>query len=454
MRENSTAGRIKKSALAGYAIGSIGTGIFNTVPSLLLLFYMTDTLGLPPLLAATAVLIPKSWAIFTDPIMGAVSDRTRSRWGRRKPWLLLGAVLLSIGFAFLFRTPPFASDYSRFAWVLCNYAICATAYSIFAVPYVSMAAEMSHDAADRTVIMSWRMSLVIVGVLIGSAVAPALVQAFGGGRKGYGAMSLVMGAVTLAAMLVVVLKAAPAVSRVALQDRTSLAKELALVIRDPLLQRLGAAFILQNIATSTSSAVLPYVATYLLERDQGFIGGLFLTLIGASLAAIPLWARIAGKIGKRRATMIAALCASTMALGFVFVHPGYPAWLLRVQFALVGVGFSGLQVLPFSMITDVIQHDGLARGGAREGVYSGVWTAIEKLGLALGPMVTAAVLAVGGYQQSQSGHSVQSHHALVAILITVSVIPSLLFGVSALIIARHPLSEAILAKLLKARMSS
>ncbi len=436
---------LSKKVLVGYAMGSIGTGIFNTVPSILLLFYMTDILGLRPIMAAAAVVVPKVLAVFTDPLMGALSDRTRSPWGRRSPWLLAGAILLSLSFVFLFRAPAFPDPMARFAWVLCIYAISATSYSVFAVPYVAMPAEMSDDPNERTRIMSWRMCFVVAGVLIGAAGAPAVVQALGSGAKGYGGMSLLLGAITGFAMLTAFF-ASRSVRQTAAQNGTpGFRAEAAKAIGDPILRHLTAAFIIQVVATSISGAAMPYVATHLLGKNAGFMGGLYLALVLTSFFCIPLWAAISARIGKRRAFVIGALISAGTAMSLVFVHPGYPSWLLIAQFVVSGFGFSGLQVLPFAMLTDVIQHDALMREGRREGLYTGLWTATEKVGLALGPLVTACALALGGYVGGAG--QAEPSAALAAILVSVSVVPAALFALSALIISRYPLTESRLAEI-------
>jgi Na+/melibiose symporter-like transporter len=173
----------------GFAIGSLGTGIYSITPSVLLLYFMTDTLGVSPSLAALAVALPKFWDVLTDPVMGVISDNTRTRWGRRRPYLLAGAISMSLSFVFLFSVPEFSTPTGSFAYVLVVYVVSATAYTIFAVPYISMPAEMSADPHERTVIMSYRMFFAMCGLLLGSVAAPLLVEWYGGGRQGYASMS-------------------------------------------------------------------------------------------------------------------------------------------------------------------------------------------------------------------------------------------------------------------------
>ena len=152
--------RLSRRVLLGYGIGSLGTGIYSSTPGVLLLFFMTDTLGIPASLAALGVSLPKLWDMLADPVVGGLSDRTRSRWGRRRPWLLGGSLLMLVSYIFLFTVPHFESMYASFLYVTGMFALSATAYAIFAVPYTAMAAEMSDSSQERVRIMAYRMTLV------------------------------------------------------------------------------------------------------------------------------------------------------------------------------------------------------------------------------------------------------------------------------------------------------
>ncbi len=148
---------IKLQSIVGYSVGSLGTGIYNSVPAVLLLYFMTDTLGIGAGLASLAIFLPKIWDVVTDPFMGWLSDNTRSKRGRRRPYLLVGAILMSVTFVFLFTVPDYETPFERFLYVLIVFTASATAYTVFAVPYITIPAEISDNHHERTKIMSWRM---------------------------------------------------------------------------------------------------------------------------------------------------------------------------------------------------------------------------------------------------------------------------------------------------------
>ena len=168
MTSAKAAAPLKWPLLAGYSTGSLGTGVYSTIPGVLLLYYMTDVLGVSSALGAIVLFFPKIWGVVTDPFIGRLSDATRSRMGRRRPWLLAGAIGLGLSFTLLFHAPASDNPMTGFWYVLVLYGLSAAAYSVFAVPYIAMPAEMSEDPGERSRVMAWRMTFVMAGVLVGA----------------------------------------------------------------------------------------------------------------------------------------------------------------------------------------------------------------------------------------------------------------------------------------------
>jgi Na+/melibiose symporter-like transporter len=173
----------------GYAMGSLATGAFGTVPGLLLLPYLTDTLGIAAGLAGSLVLLPKAWDVVVNPIAGRISDRTRTRWGARRPYLLGGGLSLAVLFALIFA--GFFERNAGAAWVTAVLHAHRDGVSPFSrCPYVAMPAEMTESYDERTRMMTWRVALLATAILISGAVAPIVRNAAGGGIPGYRAMGI------------------------------------------------------------------------------------------------------------------------------------------------------------------------------------------------------------------------------------------------------------------------
>jgi GPH family glycoside/pentoside/hexuronide:cation symporter len=194
--------RVRFPELLGYAVGSLGAGVYSTVPGILLLYYMTQVLALPVALASLAILLPKLVIMVVEPMVGAWSDRVFASSGSRRPFLIAGAVLSAAAFVLLFSTPKLPEPVVTCAVVSGAYLLASLAYSLFAVPYVAMPATMSEGERERAKIMGWRMSFVFAGVLLGAAVPPILVGRFGGGAVGYTRMAMVIAGLSLLCMLI------------------------------------------------------------------------------------------------------------------------------------------------------------------------------------------------------------------------------------------------------------
>lgn len=441
--EYAQARKVSLGVILGFSVGSLGTGIYSSVPSVLLLFYMTDTLSIAPSLAAMAFFLPKIWDVITDPVMGVISDHTKSKMGRRRPYLLLGSILMSLTFVGLFNVPTFEASSSSFLYILIVFILSATSYTVFAVPYIAMPAEMSEDHHERTVIMSYRMGFAMAGILIGSAFAPYIVEWAGGGRQGYASMSVIIGLVCAASMLLSFFATRSAPQTVASGSAsTSIRSYLSALISNKPFCLLMLIYVLQLAAMGIFTAAIPYFVTYILNMSVSFVGTLFFIMLGSAILTMVMWTFGSKFLGKKNAFALAAVIFAAGIFSLTRVDADYPKHILFLQFALIGVGLAGIQMLPFSMLTDAIRIDRLTTGAAREGVFTGFWTASEKLGLALGPLFVGLILSIGGFEAS-SGDSIssQSDSALFSVRFLAAMLPSVVILISALLITRYPLTE-------------
>jgi GPH family glycoside/pentoside/hexuronide:cation symporter len=429
-----TAAGLSRRTLAGFGLGSLGTGIFSTTPGVLLLYFLTDTLAVPAALAGLAVFLPKAWDVIADPIMGYISDRTRSRYGRRRPYLLVGALAMLVTYVFLFTVPIFDSPIVSFWYVMILFTLSATAYTIFAIPYVSMPVEMSDDSDERVRILSFRFAFAMAGAIIGSAGAPWLVHAFGGGRHGYARMSLVVGTICAAAMLCAFLATRRVRLRESIATQAGLARQLAGTLGNPSFRALALVYVVQIVGIGTLIAAAPYYASHVMGAGEALVGNMLLVMMGLATLSIPLWNSMALRYGKKPSyyLAIALLVASTAGLWWLPAAPSVVP--LYALLAVVGLGFGAQQVLPFAMLTDVIHAD--PAGSGREGVTTGFWVAGEKLGLALGPLMAGLILQAGGFRQGSSLVDPQPPGAVIGIRLAFSLVPAALLLVSALLLIR------------------
>lgn len=425
-----TAAGLPARVRRGYALGSVATGTFGTVPGLLLLPYLTDTLGIAAAVAAVVVFLPKAWDVVLNPVAGRISDASTHPQGRRRPFLLRGGLLLALFFALMFAGPSGPPTLAG-AWVVVTFLGCASAYAFFQVPYVAMPAEMTTDYAERTRLMTWRVAILALAILLSGATAPLVVDAAGHLAMGvYVAVLLVLGVLGAwwGTRDAPTLDVEPAGG--------SLREQLALVGADRDFRVLLGCFVLQALGVGAMLAGVAYVSVQLLGSTTAATF-LFAAFVGPALLVTPLWERLFVRRGKRAGYTVASVLLVVGALALLASREGL-ALVVYPAAAVVGVGYAGAQVFPMAMLPDVAARDAERSGRNRIGVYTGVWTAGETLGLALGPGLFALVLALGGYVSSTGGDDVaQPERALDAIALGFSVVPAVVIAVSLLLLRRY-----------------
>lgn len=430
---------------AGYALGSLATGAFGTVPGLVLLPYLTDTLGIAAGVAALLVLLPKAWDVLVNPVVGRISDRTRSRWGPRRPYLLLGGVALAVLFAVMFAGPVGTGTGAGW-YVALTFLATATAFAFFQVPYVAMPAELTADYQERTRLMTWRIAVLAVAILVSGALAPVVVEAGGSGLSGHRWMGLFVGVLILVGTVGVFLGTRGVPVGTVGESEPTLRAQLAVVAGNRPFRLLLVCFVIQSAGTATVLAGVNYFVEQVLDDAESGTTLAFAAFVGPALLVMPLWSRVGARVGKSRAFVLASLTFAVGAFALVAspVLP-YPAPYLVI--VVIGAGYAGLQVFAFAMLPDCIAYDTARTGRRQAGVFTGVWTAGETLGLAFGPGIYGLVLQVFGYVSSDTGSAAaQSDTARLGVLLGFTVLPAVLVALPLLLLRRYDLTPARLAR--------
>ncbi|MCX7521933.1 MFS transporter [Microbacterium sp. STN6] len=430
-----------------YAVGSLGTGGFSTLPGLVLVYYLTDTLGVAALAAGVLVTAAKVWDVVIDPVIGALSDRGLARRGTRRTGMLIGSLALPLFFILTFAVPAGTAPVAAGLWVLLAFLLTATAFSLFQVPYIALPAELAAGYDQRTRLLTWRVVVLTLAILLFGAGGPALRSLGGNGYAGYLLMAVVA-AVVIALGLMVSSFVAPAGGPAASATETpraSIAAHYAAGIRalrvSQPFRALLAAFLLQGLATGVMLTGANYVATYVLHSEDA-VTLLFVALIGPALLVTPLWGVVSRRIGKERGFLVASILFGIAALSMVLLL-WWPGDWIYLPVALVGAGYAGMQSLPMAMLPDVISHDARRNGPGRAGIFGGMWTAGETTGMALGATVLTLVLAISGYQQHTGGAAIaQSPAAVAGIIVSFSIVPATLLGLSLIPLTRYRLRKA------------
>jgi len=425
----------------GWAAGSLGTAIMLGALTSFGLYYMTTYLGIGALLAGQLLGLSKLYGLVADPIAGLASDRTASARGRRRPWLLAGALGCPLALVLLFLDPQWATA-SAALYVGVVMLLFATAFSVFNVPYLAMAAEMTRSPGERTLLMSQRVFFSTLGSLAITVLAPYLIRRAGGGTAAYGDMALVMAGIVLAAMLT-----AYALTR---RTRTvppspagsyGIGRQLAAIGGNRAFRAYLLAKVLLFLSQSFVQGTLLLYARYVMGRDESLLAMFGIGYTAGSLAALPLWnAALRRRIGKRQGFRIAALGLALGFLSWLAAGPGEPAALLYARFIWLGVFSAGSIVSGAAMLPDLMEDDRRRTGIHQEGLYSAAFSMVEKAANTIGPMLTGMLLGAAGFIATRGGElAAQPDLALTAIRLGVSVVPCLLALAAAWIIGGYTL---------------
>ncbi|MEV4619231.1 MFS transporter [Asanoa sp. NPDC049573] len=429
--------RLPRGGLLAFAGGSIGMGVWITVPGLLLLYFLTDVLAVAPLVAGFALLAPKIADVVLHPFVGHFSDAQRARQGNRLA-LMLAACMLPVAFAALFSVPGGLHGTTAAIWVAAVFVLGNLLFAAYQVPYLATPADLAIGYHERTRLMSFRMVVLTVGILVSGVLAPSLVGGDNPTRTGYVVMGATLAAGMLAAMLVGIdgvrrLGTAAGMPANPAPPRLRGVRVLLGSLRDPQYRPLVTAYLLTGTATHLVLAAAPYYATYELGRS-GLTTVLIAAFLAPALLATPVWLAVTRRIGKQRGLLLAQ---AVFAAGCLVVALGHrvPLAVLIAVVSVLGVAFAALQLLYFAMLPDVVAASA-GRDIADAGSYTGVWTAADSAGGAIGPYLYAACLAIGGFVGSSGDDIQQSASALDAVRYGFGLVPAVLL-VAALVIQRR-----------------
>lgn len=425
------------ATMLAYGTGMLGTQIFRDTPAVLLPLFMATMLGVPAWLTGFVVLVPKLWLVVCDPLMGNLSDKAKAKRGRA-PFLLTGAVLTSLGFVSLFSFTGFSSPYVAAAALGALFFVASTAFSAYSVPYLAVASELSTDPYERTKILSFRMLFAVVGVVVSVGLAQPLIQRLGGGPAAWQGMALVLGGLLLVSMLATPLGLGSRVGPDAAQGTSGgWLAGLRAARRNRYYLCLTVTQLIQCTALACGYTVLGFLFIYVVGKIDLILPFILLMATG-SFVAQPLWVALSRRLGKQGTFLVATLCWAVVTVSWFWVKPGGEHLLtlpllgaLGAQEALVilrgiGIGITniGFMLMMLSMLTDAINEGKSIDDTVDEGLLSGIFTAVEKLGFALGPLIAGFALSLSGFQSSSTGIAQQTPAAITGIVVTFSAIPA------------------------------
>lgn len=407
------------------------------------LFFLTEVVGLRPALAGLVPWVGRIVDALTDPIMGRISDRTAWRRGRRRPYFLIGALPFGLAFALLWLDVPIESQLGRFLYYAAAYVFFSVAVTVLSVPYLALIPEMAFDYQERTNLNSFRAA----GAMLGAVVAVglrSLAQQAGGGATGFAAAGAAFGV-----WLAVPWLAVWAVSWERPGFRRPVHTGLGVALRDLFRHRayrvVATLFLFSRIAVDLVLAMLIFYFEYWMRRPGDFEWSMFL-LLASVLLALPVWLRISTRTDKRTLFLAGAAAWVGVQLAFLAANPDWPRWLVLALACWAGLAYAAIEVMPWSMLGDVVDEDELQSGERREGLYAGSFMFLRKLGGPSGVLLAGVVLDATGFGRSEP----PPEAAIGAIRALTALAPLAFVALAAWAASRYPLSRAAHARILQA----
>ena len=431
----------------GWAVGAHGSQVMIGIYVFYLLFYLTDVLGIPALDAGRIVFLVRIYDLVTDPVMGWLSDRTNSRHGRRRPWLLAGAFGCTFTFILLFNLPAFATQSETVLAVTVVLVLYATAYTLFNVPHLAMPAEMTSDFHERTVLMSYRVVFFATANFAAVLGGSLLLQEFGN-EQGYPLLGWMVGATILASMLACYrLTASAPFNARSEPSRYTPRQQLRIIAGNKpfvvfILAKLG-----MLTAQASQVAAFLFFSEYVLQRGAALLTSLGIFLTIGPVVAAPGWTWLSRRWGKRNAFMLAALLYAIVVATWLLSGPAEPAWLTNVRVGALGLVLGGVIILGFALLPDTIEYDRRRSGINREGIYSGLYSTMEKAASAFGPLLFSVLLAANGFVSSRGGETVVQPDATVTVIyLAVGLFPALAALFAVAMLTQYDLDERVMSQ--------
>ena len=420
-----------------YGVGDLGFSLTETIIGILYGIFLTDIVGLQPGYAAAAIFVGRSWDYINDPLIGYLSDRTRSRWGRRRPFLLFGFIPFAIAFILLWWKPPIATNVGLVIYYAFAYLFYDAAATFVYMPYFALTPELTPDYDERTALTSYRMAFSILGGLIAFTVPLAIIGRMRPENADRVLMMAIIFGIVSALPLLLTFFGTREREEFQRQSQPKLKESLRAATKNrPFMFAVGI-FLFTWTGLNIVQNMLLFFLKYRmnLEAESDLVAG---TVFISALFTLPIWEWASRKWDKRRAYIAGMVFLSAVMITLIMVDPSWGLGIVFFLAGLAGIGVAAVHVLPWSMIPDAIEVDELETGERHEGMYYSLVLLLRKVASSIAIPMTLLVLDWSGYV---SNAYVQSPRAVKAIQALIGPVPSVFFIAGITFALFYPLSR-------------
>jgi len=420
-----------------YGIADFGFAFTDSTIAVLFALFLTDIVGLTAAQAALAVFIGRSWDYINDPLIGHITDRTRSRWGRRRPYLLFGFLPFALAFVMMWWIPPISATWGRVAYYAFAYFFFDTVVTFVTMPYFALTPELTQDYDERTSLTSYRMFFSLVGGLVAFVVPLAMIgETIPANADRALSMGLIFGGVSAFPLLLTFLGTRERREYIA-QHQPSLRESLRAARRNrPFVFAMGI-----FLFTWTAMSIIENQLFYFLEYRMGLEEEAPLVAAAVFVTAIlvlPFWVWASERTDKRKAYIFGMIFLSSVMVTLVFLDPSVNFLIVIALACLAGVGVSAVHVLPWAMIPDAVEVDELNTGARHEGMFYALVTLFRKIASSIAIPLALLLLDRSGFV---SNADLQPASAIWAMRLLMGPIPSLFLLGGIVFAVYYPLSR-------------
>jgi GPH family glycoside/pentoside/hexuronide:cation symporter len=409
--------RLPLAACAGWGAGTLCSSILLYTTNTLLLRYLVDYVGIGAAVAGTMIGGSKIFNALAAPAVGILSDRTHTRFGRRGPYLLAGALGCGVALVLLFWTPRGLSGPALLTYVGAALLLYALVWTVFDVPYLTLPAELTRDPHERSRLTSWRVYASGLAVVIGSSAAPSLLQHFGRTRAAHTEVAALLAPLAVLGGLAVYWttrrwdrEAGPAKTTVSMTDYLVMLRR-----NGPLVLLILAKFTM-IVGVHIQSVISAYFTAHFLGVSDYYLGALFFVTVVGLVVSQPGWLWLGRRYSKKQVYLLAAGLSAAVGVSWLVAQPGDPVAGVMIRSFLNGMAGGGTLLMTDSMLPDAVERDYHASGLRREGSLVSLFLFSEQVATAVASALVGWVLGAVGFVAGRgAAHGVQSAETVEAI---------------------------------------